>query len=292
VELDPRKALLIALVLSIAILAIELAGGIVFGSTALVADALHVITDILAISFSFVALALSSRPPTGALTYGFHRIEVLASLVNGVSLIAVVGVIMFQAYFRLLSPHPISVLGTVTFGAVALVLNLGSSTILRKAQTRSEHDDINVASAEVHVLGDALASLAVIAGAVAVSVTGIYAFDPIVAIFIGLVVLRGAISITKEGGAIILDRSPIKNIHDLQQQLGGVGGVADVHDLHVWRICSHITVASVHACLDERGKEKPVEVRKSLEARLNTLGMQHVTIQLEDVCCVPSHGHL
>jgi cobalt-zinc-cadmium efflux system protein len=149
-----------------------------------------------------------------------------------------------------------------------------------------------VTSAQVHIIGDALASVAVIVGTLAVSVTGLYALDPIVAIFIGLIVLRGAVSITREGGAIILDRSPIKNIPDLQRQLGGVGGVADVHDLHVWRICSHITVASMHACLDAGGRERTVEIRKALEARLNTLGMQHVTIQLEDVCCVPSHGHL
>src|SRR5437870_3303050 len=114
--MDPKKALLIALVLSILILFIELIGGILFSSAALVADALHVITDILAISFSFMALALSSRPPSGSLTYGFHRIEVLASLVNGVSLIGIVGVITAQAYFRLVNPQPVAVVGTLVFG--------------------------------------------------------------------------------------------------------------------------------------------------------------------------------
>ena len=290
--MNARKALSTALILSIAILVIELTGGVLFQSTALVADALHIITDILAISFSFVALTISSRQPTGSLTYGYHRIEVLASLVNGLSLIGIVGVITYQARVRLLNPQPIVVLGTVTFGAVALILNIMSSRILRSAQSDFSSRDLNVSSAEAHVFGDALASLAVIVGAVAVFFTGQHIIDPIAAVFIGLIVLRSAVSITREGGAIILDRSPIKNMQDLQQKLGGVSGVADVHDLHVWRICSHITVASMHACLDLLGKDKQVEVRKGLESELNELGMQHVTIQLEDVCCVPSHTHL
>ncbi len=290
--MDAREALFTALVLSIAVLLIELLGGIIFGSTALVADALHVITDILAISFSLVALALSSRPPAGSLTYGYHRIEVLASLVNGISLISIVGLIVYQAYFRLVNPQPIGILGTVTFGAIALAINIGSSSVLRKTQLSVDRSDLNVASAQVHVFGDALASLAVIGGALTVFLTGLPVIDPLVAIFIGFIVLRSAVSITREGVAIILDRSPITNVPDLQRQLGGVGGVADVHDLHVWRICSHITVASMHACLDSAGKDNPSEVRRELEGKLNEFGMRHITIQLEDVCCIPSHGHI
>lgn len=289
--LTPQRALTIAFLLSLVILIVELSGGFAFGSTALVADALHIVTDILAILFSLVALTISARPPSGSSTYGFHRIEVLTSLVNGFSLIGIVVVIMYQAYIRILNPQPIIVLGTVTFAAAALVLNIVSSRILENAQSGFAEKDLNISSAGLHVFGDALASLAVIIGAITVYFTGLNVIDPLVAIFIGLIVLRSAINITKQGGAIILERSPIKNMQDLQTKLLGVSGVADIHDLHAWRICSHITVASVHACLDPTGKEKQAEVRRELESKLNELGAQHVTIQLEDVCCAPSHGH-
>ena len=290
--MDAKKALAVALILSIAILAIELAGGILFRSTALVADALHIVTDILAISFSLFALAISSRPPSGSSTYGYHRIEVMASLVNGLSLIGIVVAIMFTAYGRLLSPQAINIAGTITFAAVALALNVLSSRILGKAQLElRNHDDLNVSSAKSHIFGDALASLAVIVGALAVFATGQRFIDPLVAIFIGIIVLWSAIKITTQGGAIMLERSPIKNMQALQQKLLGVSGVSDVHDLHAWRICSHVTVASMHACLTSSGKEKSMEVRKELESKLSEWGVQHVTIQLEDVCCLPSHGH-
>ena len=291
--MNARRALSVSLILSIAILAIELTGGLAFRSTALIADALHIVTDILAISFSFIALTISSRPPSGSSTYGYHRLEVVASLVNGLSLIGIVIVIMYTAYTRLLNPQRIDTIGTVGFAAVALLLNIASSRMLSNAQSafHEEDKDLNVASAELHILGDALASLAVIVGALAIFFTGLHIIDPLVAIFIGLIVLRSAIKITRQGGAIILEKSPIKNMQGLKERLQSVNGVSDVHDFHAWKICSHITVASLHACLDSSGKEKPLDVRKELENKLNESGVQHVTIQLEEVCCVPSHGH-
>ncbi|MCL5066772.1 MAG: cation diffusion facilitator family transporter [Thaumarchaeota archaeon] len=291
--MDAKKALTIALILSGAILVIELTGGLVFRSTALIADALHIVTDILAISFSFFALTISTRPPSGSSTYGYHRIEVVASLVNGLSLIGIVAIIMYTAYVRLMNPQAIDVIGTVSFASVALVLNIASSRVLSNAQSgfHEENEDLNVSSAELHILGDALASLAVIVGAIAIFFTGLHIIDPIVAVFIGLIILRSAVRITRQGGAIILEKSPIKNMQGLMETLQRVKGVSDVHDLHAWRICSHITVASLHACLDTSNKEEPMVVRKELERKLNESGVQHVTIQLEEVCWVPSHNH-
>ncbi|MDG6904808.1 MAG: cation transporter [Nitrososphaerota archaeon] len=290
--MNVKTALATALVISIAILVIELSGGVLFGSAALLADALHIVTDILAILFSFVALIISSRPPRGTSTYGYHRIEVVASLVNGFSLIGIVLVIMYTGFSRMLNPQSIDVVGTISFASIALILNIISSRVLIGAQSGfTTHEDLNVSSAEMHIFGDALASLAVIIGAVTVFFTGLHIIDPLVAIFIGLLVLRSAIRITLQGGAIILERSPIKNMNELENELRGVRGVSDVHDLHAWRICSHITVASMHACLDESGKSRSTEVRKQLEQKLSESGVQHVTIQLEEASCVPSHGH-
>jgi cobalt-zinc-cadmium efflux system protein len=283
----------VALAISLAILVMELLGGFIFRSSALIADALHVTTDILAIAFSFIALTISARPPSGTSTYGFHRVEVIASLVNGLSLVGVVAIIMFTAYTHFLNAQPINVLGTVAFAALALVLNLSSSRVLTISQSAfaTEDKDQNISSAEKHVLGDAMSSLAVIVGAIGVYFTRLYFIDPLVAVLIGLIVLRSAIKITMQGGAIILERSPIRNLVELEKDLTGVAGVSDVHDFHAWRICSHITVASLHACTDAQGKTNPSAVRERLESKLRDYGVQHVTIQLEEVCCAPSHGH-
>ena len=245
-----------------------------------------------AVLFSLVALSVSSRPPSSRLTYGYHRFEVLASLVNGLPLFAIVGIIMYEAYLRLLVPQPIFVLGTVTFASVAMFLNITASRVLNSAQANlPDHRDESVASAELHLFGDALSSLAVIVGAAAVFLTGRYYLDPLIAAFIGLIVLRSAIRTTTQGGAILLERSPLNDIGVLRQKLAGVEGVVDVHDLHVWRIRSHITVASMHACLDAEAKNNSASVRNQLEHEMNKLGIDHVTIQLEDVCCAPVHGH-
>jgi cobalt-zinc-cadmium efflux system protein len=290
--MEPRRALFIALFLSVAILILELTGGVVFRSAALTADALHVITDVLAVLFSLVALSYSSRPPTDSLTYGYHRFEVIASVANGLSLLGVAGIILYEAYLRFLTPQPIDVLGTVAVAATALAINAISSKIISTVQADPHGTkDLNISSAGAHIFGDALASLAVIVGATAVFFTGVLALDPLVAVFIGFLVIRSAVNITKQGGAIILERSPFKDMGELQQKLGSVSGVADVHDLHVWRICSHITVASMHACMDPNTKDTPAAVRIRLEREMGRLGMQHVTIQLEDTCCAPTHAH-
>ena len=217
----------------------------------------------------------------------------IASLINGVSLIGIVAIIMFTAYRHILNPQPIDVVGTVAFASIALALNLISSRVLNFSQSQfdSEITDQNVSSTERHILGDAMASLAVMIGAIGVHFTGLKFLDPMVAVFIGLIVLRSAIKITMQGGAIILENSPIKNLEQLEQNLLKVRGVSDVHDFHAWRICSHITVASMHACVNAEGKTRETAVRKELEDKLHEYGVQHVTIQLEEVCCVPSHSH-
>jgi len=242
--------------------------------------------------FSFLALMVSARPPTSSLTYGYHRFEVLASLVNGLSLLGIVGAIMYAAYQRILAPQPIFIPGTVAVAFAAMLLNILASRVLRGAQAEiSGPKDENVRSAELHLFGDALASCAVIVGATAVYLTGEYLIDPVVAVFIGLIVLRNAVKTIVQGGAIIMERSPVRDPVALRERLVAVEGVADVHDLHIWRICSHITVASMHACLDSAGRSDAGAVRRRLEERLDEAGIHHVTIQLEEVCCAPVHGH-
>ncbi len=300
-EISIKNRLEIALGLALVVLILELLGGFEFNSSALVADALHAFTDIFAIAFSLVALMLSARPPTKTLTYGYHRVEVLASLVNGVSLFAVAALIGFDAYLKFAAHTPINVFGTVIVALAALALNIVSRRVLSGSHSVAHNvdapylvdEDLNLKSATTHVYGDALASLAVVVGAVLVYFTGDYIFDPIVAAFIGLIVLRSAVATTWAGLSIMLERSPVRNMVALETELEKVDGVSDVHDLHVWKICSHVTIATLHACLNDEGRSRRTETMSEIEGRLsNTYGIQHATIQLEDVCCVPKHGHL
>jgi cobalt-zinc-cadmium efflux system protein len=295
-----RLRLGIALTLSLGVFVAETFGGFLFRSSALVADALHVFTDIFAIGFSLVALTISSRPPTSTLTYGYHRLEVFASLTNGISLFVITGLIIYNAYLKIVvSPSNPDVLGTITVAAIALAINGVSHTILKKNPNRARSEvpylvgeDLNIKSASTHILGDALSSVAVIAGALGVYFTHDYLFDPIVAAFIGLIVLRSAALTTWAGLSIMLERSPVKNMVALESDLEKVNGVSDVHDLHVWRICSHITIATLHACLNDQGKTQRIQTMNELEGKLSkSYGVQHATIQLEEVCCVPRHGH-
>jgi cobalt-zinc-cadmium efflux system protein len=298
--LSVKDRLEIALALALVVLIVELAGGFEFNSSALVADALHVFTDIFAIGFSLFALTLSAKPPTGTLTYGYHRIEVFASLVNGVSLFAVATLIGLGAYVKIISHTQIDVPGTIVIAALALGMNLFSRRVLSGTHSVARNvdapylvdEDLNVKSATTHVYGDALASLGVIAGAILVYVTGNYIFDPIVAILVGAIVVRSAFATTWAGLTIMLERSPVKNMVGLESELENVQGVSDVHDLHIWKICSHITVATLHACLNDSGRTTRSETMSEIEVKLKkSYGVQHATIQLEDVCCVPKHNH-
>jgi cobalt-zinc-cadmium efflux system protein len=300
-RLTVRTRLEISLAIALIVLIVELAGGFEFSSSALVADALHIFTDIFAIGFSLFALTLSARPPTRSLTYGYHRVEVFASLINGISLFVIAALIGVGAYFKIASHAQINIFGTVTIALIALALNLLSRQILSGSHNVARNvdapylldEDLNVKSATTHVYGDALASLAVVIGALLVYLTGNYIFDPIVAILIGLIVLRSAVATTWAGLSIMLERSPVQNMSALESELERVNGVSDVHDLHVWKICSHITIATLHACLNDDGRNKRLETMNELEVRLSkSYGIQHATIQLEDVCCVPKHGHL
>jgi cobalt-zinc-cadmium efflux system protein len=295
-----RLRLALALALSVAVFIVETIGGLFFHSSALVADALHIFTDIFAIGFSLVALTISSRPPTSTLTYGYHRLEVFASLANGISLFLIAGLIFYNAYLRIVSPGNLDVLGTIAIAALALAINGTSHTILKRNPNTSKTEvpyivgeDMNIKSASTHIFGDALSSIAVIIGALGVYFTHAYIFDPIVAVFIGLVVLRSAAIVTWAGLSIMLEKSPVKNMIELESDLEKVNGVSDVHDLHIWRICSHITIATLHACLNDQGKSQRVQTMNEIEGKLvKSYGVQHATIQLEDVCCVPRHGHL
>ncbi len=282
------QSLTIALVVSVSVALLEFVGGSILGSVALRADAFHVVTDVFAISLSIGALWASSRPPQGELTYGYHRFEVLASLVGGVSLFGIALYVVYEAYSKFFSAQQFNVNGTIVLGLLAAGLNVFSSSLINP--TLGQQVDLNLASTRYHMFADGLSSLSVVLGATLVHFTGIKIIDPIVAIIIAGVITLNAFSIIRQSGSIILEKSPIENLEMFRKDLARIVGINDVHDLHVWRICSHITVASMHVRVDP-GLRDTNSVRSRLEDVIRAYGIQHLTVQIEDAGCTQTHGH-
>jgi len=272
-----RGALVAALALTGGYMVVELVGAFLTGSLALFADAVHMLTDVGGLALALFAIWIAARPPTPAKTYGYYRAEILAALVNALVLLAVAGVILYEAWERLL--HPRGVLGgpMLVIGAFGLVVNLVGAWLLHRDAARS----LNVRAAYLEILGDAVSSLGVLVAAGVVVVTGWTAADALVGVGIALFIvprtwglLRQAVNVLLEGVPAHLDLSAIEDA------IRQVPGVRRVHDLHVWTLTSGREAMSAHVVVDDVR-----EADRLLEALHHVLhagfGIDHTTIQIE-----------
>ena len=261
----------------------ELIGGIWSGSLALLSDAAHVFSDAASLLISWLAIYLSTRPATSSRTYGYHRAEVLAAFVNGVSLIGISGWIFYEAYQRYTAPTEIKVTGMFI---VACLGFLGNLLILWKLHGES-HGNLNVRSAMLHVIGDTLSSVAVVVGGVIIFWTGWYPIDALLSFLIGGIILFGAVNVTREAVHILLENSPQNaDAHTVATHLRGLDAVKDVHDMHIWSLCSNYCALSAHIVVDENTTLAPDLILEQINAELQThFGISHTTVQLEHVAC-------
>ena len=269
----------IAVGLTAATLIAEIIGGILTNSIALLSDAAHVFGDVFALGLSWAAIYLSTLPPTSKRTYGYHRAEVFAALVNGVSLIAVAGWIFYEAAHRLVAPEPVKSLPMLVVAVIGLLVNLGVALIFMK----ESHDNLNVKSAFLHVLSDAMASAGVILGGAIMHFTGWYVVDPILSFAIALAILAGAGRVTYAALHILLEGTP-KNIDidDVAGKIEEFAFVRDVHDLHIWSICSDYAALSAHVFVDVQSIRAVQNALGSINDMLrDRFGIVHTTIQLE-----------
>ena len=261
----------------------ELIGGIWSGSLALLSDAAHVFSDVASLLLSWLAIYLSTRPATSSRTYGYHRAEVFAAFVNGVSLIAISGWIFYKAYHRYMSPTEIKVTGMFIVACLGLVGNL---LILWKLHGES-HSNLNVRSAVLHVIGDTLSSVAVVAGGAIIFWTGWYPIDAILSFLIGGIILFGAINVTREAVHILLENSPRNaDANTVATHLRSLEPVKDVHDLHIWSLCSNYCALSAHVVVDENTTLASDRILEQINGELQAhFGISHTTLQLEQVAC-------
>ncbi len=263
--------------LTLAITVVELVGGLLTGSLALLADATHMLSDNLALTLALAAVWLAGRPSTPQRSFGFQRAEILAALFNGIVLVALALWIFVEAVDRFRSPPTVLGGWMLAVAVVGLAANLIAATVL----ARAAHDSLNMRAALRHVVADALGSVGVIAAAVTIVATGWRYADPLAGTLIALLVLGSAWTVLRESVHILLEGTP-RGIDPLElaRRLTAVPGVVDVHDLHVWTITSGFPALSAHV-LVEQGDDCHAR-RRELERLLAAeYGIEHTTLQVD-----------
>jgi cobalt-zinc-cadmium efflux system protein len=278
-----QRNMLAVLSITAGIMIAEIIGGLLANSLALLSDAGHMLTDILALSLSLVAMRFARKPPTPAKTFGFYRLEILAAFFNGMLLLIISFYIFYEAYHRLIDPREIKGLFMLIVAAIGLLANGVGIAILRKSANRS----LNVRSAFFHLVGDTISSAGVIVGGIVIIYTGWYMVDPIISILIGGLILRGAYSLVRESIDILLEATP-KDI-DVEEMIGDlvrIEGVKEVHHLHLWTITSGIYAISAHVVIDDLLISKSSQILEEIERLLQgNYSMEHITIQFESESC-------
>ena len=264
----------------------EVVGGIVFNSLALLSDAAHMFTDVMALAIAIAAIRLSRLPADRKRTFGYYRFEILAAAFNASLLFLVAIYILYEAYQRWLAPAPIQSLGMLAVAAAGLVVNLIGMYLLRGG---AEHS-MNVKGAYLEVWADALGSVAVIIGAVVVWLTGWTRVDPLIAVLIALWVLPRTWTLLKQSVNVLLEGVPEGvDLAAIESCLLAVPGVRGVHDLHVWAIGSGKTSLTAHLVIDS-DQTHPQEVLDAAAERLrHEFNITHTTVQAEINHCDP-HG--
>jgi cobalt-zinc-cadmium efflux system protein len=271
-----------AILLLTAVLIFEVIGGVLSNSLALLSDAAHVFSDILALGLSLMALRFAMRPPNSEKSFGFHRTEILAALVNGATLLLVSAWIFYEAYQRILQPQEVKSITMLIVAFVGFAVNMRVVWSLEKVEGNS----LNIRSALLHALGDALASVGVIIGAVLMALTGIYVIDPLISVGIGIIIAFGSIRILRESLHIFLEGTPTHlDAKDVIASISKVSGVKGVHDLHIWSICSNLHMASAHVLVDDVKVSTLDDIKDKVREQLKNFEISHATLEFECVAC-------
>ncbi len=275
-----KKVLAIVLVLTFSYMIIEIIGGLFTNSLALLSDAGHMVSDVGGLIISLIAVTLACRPSTPEKPYGLRRLEILASMLNGIILIAIDFYILYSAYQRIFSPQEIQSLYMIFVAVGGLIINLISVKILSRASKRS----LNIRSAFIHVIADALGSVGAIIAGLIMYFTEYYLADAIVGLLIGIILIPSIWRLLKESTNILFESCRLYVvILQVKNELKKILYVEDVHDLHIWSISSGIYSLSVHMVTDNINSSS--SILKSSKDMLNKkFGINHATIQIESKC--------
>ncbi|RIX53187.1 cation transporter [Paenibacillus nanensis] len=274
-----KAGLAIALFITAGIMFLEFAGGLLTGSLALLSDSGHMLSDAGALALSLAAMWFAARPASPNKTYGYYRFEILAALLNGVALFVIAGFIVAEAVERIQNPPEVASGSMMLIAGIGLLANLISAWVLmRKGDV---HGNLNVRSAYLHVLGDALGSVGAIIAGLLMMLFSWYIADPIISVIVALLILKSAWGIIKSTVHILMEGTPITVDADkVTASLLAIEGVKNVHDLHIWTITSGLDSLSCHLLIEDSASSQQV-LQQAVKRIEEEFRIQHTTIQVE-----------
>ncbi len=273
------RRVMIALVLTGAFMVVEVVGGIISGSLALLADAGHMLTDTMALALAATAFHVSKRPPDGKLTFGYQRFQILAAFVNGLSLLAIVGWILFEAVSRFINPNEILGETMLVVAAAGLAVNLISFAVLHTG----DQENLNIRGAALHVAGDLLGSVAAIVAALVIIFTGWTMIDPILSIAVAALILKSAWMLVKRSAHILLEGAPEwLDVQVMQERIvAGVPGVSEIHHVHIWGLTPQELMLTMHMSVSSNAPSQSEVVRNTKQFMKDEYGIGHSTIEVD-----------
>jgi cobalt-zinc-cadmium efflux system protein len=283
-----KTRVLVAGCLTLAFMVVEVAGGLLTGSLALIADAGHMLTDTVSLGLSWYAFHLAGRPATRRLTYGFDRVKTLVAYTNGLAIFAIAGWIVYEAVERLMAPPEVMGGMMLVVAVAGFVVNIAGFLILRGG----DHQSLNMRGAILHVLGDLLGSAAAIAAALVILATGWMPIDPILSVFVAVLILSTAWSLVRDAGHVLLEGTPGSMDRDaiVADMTKHFPEVREIHHVHVWSLDGSRNVATLHACLKQGADVHRVVV--AMKRRLaEKHGIGHATIETEFGECTDLAAH-
>lgn len=283
-----KRNLAVVFGLSLAYLIVEVVGGLMTGSLALLADAGHMLTDVAGLGLALMAIKFAERPATPERTYGYYRVEILAALTNAVVLIGISLYILYEAWERFRNPPEVESGTMLVVAAIGLAINIAGMFILRKGS----RDSLNMKGAYFEVLSDMLTSVGVIVAGVIMLTTGWYYADPLLSACIGLFILPRTWMLLREAVGILLEGTPSGvNLTAIREAVGRLPGVSEMHDLHVWTLTSGVNAMSAHVVLVDPTMH--AEVLSAVhEVITKQFPIAHVTVQVEKIGWRECEAHL
>jgi cobalt-zinc-cadmium efflux system protein len=280
---DNMRRVVIALLLTGSFMVVEVIGGILSGSLALLADAGHMLTDTMALALAAVAFQVCKRPADAKLTYGYHRFQILAAFVNGLSLLFIVGWILVEAVDRFLAPTEVLGKTMLVVAAAGLVVNLIAFAVLHGG----DRENLNIRGAAVHVAGDLLGSVAAIVAALVIIYTGWTPIDPILSVAVAMLILRSAWILVKRSAHVLLEGAPEWLDTKIMQDriVGQVPVVSSIHHVHVWGMTPQDLMLTMHVRLEQEPGNPTECIRQIKEVLRAEYGIGHSTIEIETDDC-------
>jgi cobalt-zinc-cadmium efflux system protein len=281
------KRVQIALVLTGVFMLVEVVGGLLSGSLALLADAGHMLTDSMALALAAIAFRVSARPADAKRSYGYHRFQILAAFVNGLTLVGIVCWILLEAISRFMAPNEVTGDLMLVVAGAGLLVNVAAFLVLHGG----DQENMNLRGAALHVMGDLLGSVAAIVAALIIIFTGWMPIDPLLSVFVAALILRSAWDLLKRSAHVLLEGAPEwLDVRQMQNRITtAVPDIVSIHHVHVWGLTQQRVMLTMHICV-AGGDGDPTEiVRRVKKILLQEFGIDHSTIEVEHELCADEH---